>query len=194
VCSEKSFTCLSDGTKLKVNKWSVLNVNTRIKRMCLKAATAAAGCSTGRPGWKFAYWATIYFGRLFTLGDYLLWATNYFGQFFWKLQKKAPKFWRLIFQGTSYICINFDQKWVGLLFGRLFHKLIWPPCCSRRRFFGLRNEPNKSTPRTPSFFWKQISNPFFSSGTRETVPHIFWPQGSSSSTRNLDPHVPTLSL
>jgi hypothetical protein len=50
--------------------------------MCLKAATAAAGCSTGRPGWKFAYWATIYFGRLFTLGDYLLWATIYFGRLF----------------------------------------------------------------------------------------------------------------
>jgi hypothetical protein len=25
------------------------------------------------------------------------------------------------------LCINFDQKWVGLHFGRFFYKLIWSP-------------------------------------------------------------------
>jgi hypothetical protein len=28
---------------------------------------------------------------------------------------------------TSYVRKNFDKKWIGLHFGRLFHKLIWSP-------------------------------------------------------------------
>jgi hypothetical protein len=28
-------------------------------------------------------------------------------------------------------CIYFVKKWVGLYFGRLFHKLIWSPCHAR---------------------------------------------------------------
>jgi hypothetical protein len=26
------------------------------------------------------------------------------------------------------VCINFDEKSIGLHFGRFFHKLIWSPC------------------------------------------------------------------
>jgi hypothetical protein len=26
------------------------------------------------------------------------------------------------------LCIDFDPKWVGLYFGRFFHKLTGPPC------------------------------------------------------------------
>jgi hypothetical protein len=49
-----------------------------------------------------------------------------------------------------YICVNFDKQWVGLHFGRFFHKLNWSPC-SPQTF-------NPSVPATglPDFSWHNI--------------------------------------
>jgi hypothetical protein len=53
------------------------------------------------------------------LGNCFHWAV------FWKWQK-----WRK-FLGCFFPryrgCINFDEQWVGLQFGRLFHQLVWSP-------------------------------------------------------------------
>jgi hypothetical protein len=50
-------------------------------------------------------------GRLFTLG---------------KCYRSSPTFW-ILFPRLQLCIINF-KKWVGLHFGRLFHKLLWSPC------------------------------------------------------------------
>jgi hypothetical protein len=41
--------------------------------------------------------------------------------------KRRQNFWPAYFHGTSYVCIKFDKKWVGLHFGQYFQKLIWSP-------------------------------------------------------------------
>jgi hypothetical protein len=33
----------------------------------------------------------------------------------------------LFFTGKSYVCISFDNKWIGQPFGRYFPKLVWSP-------------------------------------------------------------------
>jgi hypothetical protein len=63
--------------------------------------TRDQGDQTGR---IFSYWAIV-----LLLGDCSHWAG------FWKLQKE-PKFWGYIFQ----LCINYNDKWVGLHFGLFF--------------------------------------------------------------------------
>jgi hypothetical protein len=54
-----------------------------------------------------------------SMGDCLLWAVA------WKLQR--PTFLGHFVQWLS-LSNTFDGKWVGLHFGRIFHKLIWSPC------------------------------------------------------------------
>jgi hypothetical protein len=64
------------------------------------------------------------------------WAIAYSGQFL-KNYRSSPNFWASFFLSKDYAF--FDKKWVGLHFGRLFHKLIRSPCrrakaiLSRRR-------------------------------------------------------------
>jgi hypothetical protein len=50
-------------------------------------------------------------------GDCLFWAVffNY---------RSSSKLFNYFFHGKSYVQINFDEKWVGLNFGRFFHKLV----------------------------------------------------------------------
>jgi hypothetical protein len=45
-----------------------------------------------------------------------------------KITEEAQIIWGYFFPRLSYICIHFDQKWVGLHFGRIFHKLNWDRC------------------------------------------------------------------
>jgi hypothetical protein len=55
----------------------------------------------------FANWAIVYFGQLYE--NFRI--SPHFGPFFFSVK----------------LYIDFDQKWVGLHFGRLFLKLIWSP-------------------------------------------------------------------
>jgi hypothetical protein len=50
----------------------------------------------------------------------------FFGHFI-ENNRSSAKYWATFFQQYQ-SCINLDQKWVGLHFGRLFHKLVWSRC------------------------------------------------------------------
>jgi hypothetical protein len=43
------------------------------------------------------------------------------------------------------ICINFGEEWVGLHFGRFFHKLIRSPCAAATVDFWTRSKGKKKT-------------------------------------------------
>jgi hypothetical protein len=51
-------------------------------------------------------------GYVFTLGYFIYLSCRILGYFLTRLR---------------FVCTNFDKKWVGLHFGRFFHKLIWSP-------------------------------------------------------------------
>jgi hypothetical protein len=71
-------------------------------------------------------WAYFWKWHMYVQGDqtpneWLLTLSNYF-----KIAEIANVLGPLL-----RLCINFDQKCLGLHFGRFFHKLIWSPCvCS----------------------------------------------------------------
>jgi hypothetical protein len=54
------------------------------------------------------------------------WAIVNYGHFF-KNYRSSPNLWATLFQKYK-LLINFDKIWVGLYFGRFFHKLIWSHC------------------------------------------------------------------
>jgi hypothetical protein len=111
----------------------------------------------------FAHWVIIF-----------LWAV------FSKLQKK-PKYLVCLFPRKK-LCIEFDEKWVELHFGKCFHKPIWSPCLA---FTTL-----EECWHLHSYF----SSKFFFYGDQWGRSSYFWPLDSSSYTWNLDNHPPTLSL
>jgi hypothetical protein len=68
----------------------------------------------------------VRFGRGTSLEEiFAFWANFFFGLFYEKY-KSIPNFCATFLHGKSYN--NFYKKWVGLHFGRFFHKLIWSPC------------------------------------------------------------------
>jgi hypothetical protein len=52
------------------------------------------------------------------------WILVDFGQFF-ENHRISPQCGQLF--NVAKACINLDKKWIGLRFGRLFHKIIWQP-------------------------------------------------------------------
>jgi hypothetical protein len=46
---------------------------------------------------------------------------------------KSPNFWATFSHRNSYLCLNFDKKWVGLHFGRFFNILTYPVTLIRRQ-------------------------------------------------------------
>jgi hypothetical protein len=89
-------------------------------------------------------------GWLFTLGSVL------------KLTKVA-KFLGLLFPRYQ-LCINFDKKWVGLHFGRLFHKLIRSPWWGWIWFVTTRGYSQARPPTRPPPERSLKTNPVLISG------------------------------
>jgi hypothetical protein len=57
---------------------------------------------------------------------------------------------------VTYVSAYFEQKWVGLHFGRLFQKRIWSPCSPPCVLAGTLRNNNKSKRRnTTSIFLVQ---------------------------------------
>jgi hypothetical protein len=68
------------------------------------------------------------------------WAVIFFWQFFNKY-RSIPNI-RLLFNTIiKFLCIILDEKWIGLHFGRFFHKLIWSPWPQRPQAFSQSKDP-----------------------------------------------------
>jgi hypothetical protein len=77
---------------------------------------------------------------------------------FLKMTKVAQPLGLLFSRGKSYALI-LTKKWVGLLFGRFFRKLVWSPCPGGGGLIVLAGGNEPVFLDLPIFRWDQPVNP-----------------------------------